>query len=189
MMQGNNSKSISFGNYGVPKTRATCDWLLRKVVTVWSQKNMFLWKNKILSPIQPLGVFLVSPWRTPCKSHGPAGAMMLPAVLGLPCSGGGRAGGPGPAPGTARATEEVGGVRKYRSLLHGGGVGMRGRRAAAARAAVAAVSGAGGGRPVERGGYQPAAAEHLPGPLRRVHHAAEPAVGVRSGGGGEGDRG
>lgn len=31
---------------------------------------------------------------------------------------------------------------------------------------------------LERGGYHASPPEHLPGPLRGVHHAAEPPVGV-----------
>lgn len=57
--------------------------------------------------------------------------------------------------------------------------------AVAPRAAAAAGSGQCGqrARAVGRAGHQPAPAEHLPGPLRRVQHAAGPPAQVSAAGG------
>lgn len=45
--------------------------------------------------------------------------------------------------------------------------------------AVLADSASGGKSAVDRGGYHSSPPEHLPGPLRRVHHAAEPGVSAK----------
>lgn len=80
--------------------------------------------------------------------------------------------------------EKLGGVQealgwKNQSLLNGG-QGVHVVSVAVAVPAAAAAMGHENCRSaVERGGYHAASTEHLPGPLRRVHHTAEP-PGVRS---------